>query len=61
MFDRQPASDDAVPEVIARALDASAEDLKNCRIVDIDDMLTEMEAELEAHLAKTRGPHGPSR
>jgi len=54
VFRRQPTLDDAVPEEIARALDASAEDIKHGRIVDIDDSLKEMEAELEAHLAKKR-------
>jgi len=53
-FGRQPASDDAVPEDIARALDASSEDLKHGRIVNLDDSLKEMEAELEAHLAQKR-------
>lgn len=56
MFGRHPASDDAVLEEIARALGASAEDLKNGRIVNLDDSLREMEAELEAHLAQKRPP-----
>lgn len=55
VFGRQPTSED-VPEDIVRALDASAEDLKHNRIVSLDDMLTEMEAELEAHLARKRAP-----
>jgi hypothetical protein len=54
-FGRQPTSED-VPEELARALDASAEDLKHDRIVSLDDMLTEMGAELEAHLAPKRAP-----
>lgn len=52
IFGRQPAED--VPEDIARALDASAEDLKHGRIVSLDDTLSEMEAELETHLARKK-------
>jgi len=53
VFGRQPASEE-VPEEIARALNASAEDLKHGRIVNLDDTLKEMDAELEAHLAQKR-------
>jgi hypothetical protein len=49
-------SDDAVPEEIARALDASADDIKNGRIVNLDDSLREMEAELKAHRARKASP-----
>jgi hypothetical protein len=52
MFDRRPASDDAVPKEIARALDASAEDLRHDRTEDLRDFVKRMEAELEAHLAQ---------
>lgn len=54
---RQPAPDDAVPEEIARALDASAEDLKHGRIVSLDDTLKQMKAKLRARRArKKRSP-----
>ncbi len=51
MFGRQPASDE-VPEDIARALDASADDVRNDRTVDIGDFLEEMRVKLEAHRAR---------
>ena len=54
-FGRQPASDDAVPEEIARALDASAEDVRNDRTVDIGEFLKSMQAKLEAHRARKGG------
>ena len=50
--DRQPAPDDAVPEELARALDASAEDVRNDRTLDIGDFLKSMGAKLEAHRAR---------
>lgn len=53
---RRTMSDDEVPEALARALDASAEDLRDGRILDdFDGFIDEMEAELEAHLARERG------
>lgn len=55
VFGRQPTSED-VPAELARELDASAEDLRQGRIVSLDDTLREMEAELEAHLAQKRAP-----
>jgi hypothetical protein len=55
----RPPRDDYVPEALARSLDASAEDLRNGRIVDLGDSLREMEAELEAHLAQRK--RAPSR
>jgi hypothetical protein len=48
------AKDEMVPEEIARALDASAEDLKHRRIVNLDDSVREMQAELEAHVAQKK-------
>jgi hypothetical protein len=44
----RPASDDAIPEEFARALDASTEDVRNERPVDIGDFLKSMQANLEA-------------
>jgi hypothetical protein len=53
---RRTTADDEVPEALARALDASAEDLREGRILDdFDSFIDEMEAELEAHLARERG------
>jgi hypothetical protein len=52
MFGRQPTSHDAVPEDIARALDASAEDVRNDRTEDLRDFVKRKKAELEAHLAQ---------
>lgn len=46
---RKPASEDAVPEEIARALDASAEDVRNDRTADLGDFLKSMEAKLKAY------------
>jgi len=54
VLEHQPNSDDELPEEIIQALDASASDLENGRIVDLDESLREMEAELEAHLARRR-------
>lgn len=51
-FGHQPTPDDAVPEEIARALDASAEDVRNDRTVDIGNFLQTMRAKLEAHRAR---------
>jgi hypothetical protein len=48
---QRAASDDTVPEEIARALDASAEDMRENRTEDIGDFLQRMEARLESHLA----------
>ena len=55
-FRRRPASDDAVPEEFARALDASAEDVRNDRTADLGDFLKRMEAKLEAHRARKAAP-----
>ena len=53
--DHEPASDEKLPDEIVQALDASADDLENDRIVDLDETLSEMEAELKAHLARREG------
>lgn len=52
MLDRPPAAGDDLPEDIVRALNGSADDLETGRIVELDKSLKEMEAELEAHLAR---------
>ena len=54
-LDQQPASGEELPHDIVRALDASADDLEHGRIVDLDETLREMEAELEAHLTRRGG------
>ena len=45
-------SGDDVPDEIARALDASAEDLRVGRTEEIGTFLAEMRARLKAHLAE---------
>jgi len=47
----RPASDQEVPDDIARALDASSEDVRLDRTADIGDFLRNMDARLEAHRA----------
>ena len=54
-LDQPAASGEELPDDIARALDASADDLEHGRIVDLDETLREMEAELEAHLTRQGG------
>jgi hypothetical protein len=49
---RPPAGN--VPEELARALDESTDDLRHDRTSEIAPFLDEMEAELEAHLARQR-------
>lgn len=46
------ATADAVPQEIARALDASAADLAEDRTEEIDGFLRRMEVKLERHLAE---------
>lgn len=41
-----------LPAELVRALEGSAEDLRLGRIVSLDGFIEEMEAELEAHLAR---------
>ena len=52
----RPTSNDGVPEDVARALDAAAEDVRHNRTVDIGDFLKSMEAKLEAHRARKAAP-----
>jgi hypothetical protein len=49
---RRPASAETVPDDIARALDASVEDLRHDRIKDIGDFLRRTQGKLDAHLAR---------
>jgi hypothetical protein len=51
---RRAASDDAVPEDIARALDASAEDLHQGRIEDLGEFLDGLRGKLAARKASNR-------
>jgi len=51
----QRNADGEIPEAVTSALDASAVDLRDGRIVDFDSFIDEMDAELEAHLAEKRG------
>ena len=52
----RPTSNDGVPEDVARALDAAAEDVRHNRTVDIGDFLKSMETKLEAHRARKAAP-----
>jgi hypothetical protein len=52
MRGRRPASDETVPDEFARALDASAEDLRHDRTEDLGDFLKRMRAKLDAHLTR---------
>ena len=49
---RRRTSADGVPEDIAQALDASAEDLRHDRTDNLRDFVKRMDAKLEAHLAR---------
>jgi hypothetical protein len=49
---RRPVSNGRLPEEIARALDAAADDVRHDRTEDIHDYVKRKEAELEAHIAR---------
>jgi hypothetical protein len=52
ILDAQSGSDDELPDEIVRALDASAEDLRQDRTEDLRAFVRRMAAELETYLAQ---------